>query len=117
MLTLALARADASFLLPQDPLCRLGEIFRDEVGRRGPLRCVPGQFTFAVACTHEDASRTGIPREFHVAIAIANHERALQIESVLQRCAVQHAGSWLAAAAVFGGGGRDIIDRVALCAL
>src|SRR2546429_5965958 len=103
-------RPPRSTLFPYTTLFR--SIFRNEVGLLGPLRRVPGEFTFTVACTHEDASRTGVSRELHVAIAIANHEGVLQIERVLQSCAVQHAGSWLAAATVFGGDVRTIIDRV-----
>src|SRR5260221_10648609 len=114
MLTPALARADASFLLPQNPVCRLRKIFRDKVGLRRPLRRVPGEFTFAVACAHKNTSRAGVSRQFHVTITITNDEGPLHIEPVLPRCALQHAGFWLAAATVFRGSVRTIINCVDL---
>src|SRR5713226_4530333 len=109
-----LALADASFLLPQDPFCRLREIFRDKVGLPGPVRCMPSEFPFTVACAHKDTSRAGISRQFHVAITITDHGGALHIESVLLRCALQHAGFWLAAATVFRGRVRTKIDCINL---
>src|SRR5260370_34777022 len=108
------ARANASLWLPQDPVCGLREIFRDKVGLHGPLRRMPRKFTFTVACAHEDASRTGISREFHVSKPVAHYERALQIKSVLVGRTLQHAGFWLAAATVFGRRGRRIINGLYL---
>ena len=109
---LVFARANASFLLPQDPICRLGEVIGDKIGLPGPLHRMPGKLTFTVTCADEHASRTGVSREFHVAVTISNYEGALQIERVLRRRAVQHAGSWLAAGTVICGDVRTIIDRV-----
>src|SRR2546429_3516707 len=54
-------RPPRSTLFPYTTLFR--SIFRNEVGLLGPLRRVPGEFTFTVACTHEDASRTGVSRD------------------------------------------------------
>src|SRR5436853_5454294 len=101
MLTLALACADASFVLPQYPVCCPREIFSHKIGLHGPPRLVPGEFTFTVAGSDENAARTRVSRKFHVAITIANHKGALQIERVLASCAIQHARFRLSAVTVF----------------
>src|SRR5436309_15468012 len=54
---LALATADASFVLPQYPVCRLREVFSDKIRLYGPLCRVPSEFTFTIASTDEDATR------------------------------------------------------------
>src|SRR5258708_20742918 len=112
MLTLALA--DASFLLPQNPICRLRKVFGNKVGLRGPLRRLPSEFTFAIAGAHKDASCAGVSRKFHVTITITNHEGALHIEPPFMAAPFHHPGFWLATAAVFGGSVRTIINRIDL---
>src|SRR5205823_7302309 len=92
---LALATADASFVLPQYPVCRLREVFSDKIRLHGPLCRVPSEFTFTIASTDEDATRARVSRKFHVAITIANYKRAPQVEHMLRSRTFQHAGFWL----------------------
>ena len=103
-------------MLPQNPICRLREIFRDEVRLHWPLRSVPRDFAFAVAGANEDAAGTSVSREFHVSVTVANDEGAMQIECLFRRCAVQHACFWLAAGTFFCGDVRAIINRINFCA-
>src|SRR6266852_3325077 len=85
--------------VPQNPVHRGFEIVRDQVGLPGPGLRVPGEIPEAVTCFHENCLCASVEGEFHVAVAIADYKRALQIEAEVPCCAVQHAGVRFAAVA------------------
>src|SRR5436190_21040567 len=89
---LALATADASFVLPQYPVCRLREVFSDKIRLHGPLCRVPSEFTSTITSTAEDATRARVSRKFHVAITTDNYKRAPQVDHMPRSSTFQHAG-------------------------
>src|SRR5258708_39992433 len=86
--------------VPQNPIHRGLQIFGNQVRLPGPGLRVPGKIAEAVASFHENSFCTCVEGEFHVAVAIADNERALQVEAKSPRRAMQHAWIRLAAVAV-----------------
>src|SRR5205807_10376957 len=99
---MGLSCVDASFVLPQDPIRRLREIFSDKIRLHRPLCRVPGKFTFTITGVDENAAHTRVSREFDVPIAITDLKVASQIEPVLLSSTVKHADCGLAAVTVSG---------------
>jgi hypothetical protein len=73
---------------------------------------VPRKVAFPVACTHQDAAAAGIPRKFHIAVTIPDHEGTGQIEAMLVRRALQQTGAWFSAGTVISGCVRAVVNRI-----
>src|ERR1700674_4715010 len=111
-MTLLFAPGDASSWLPQNPVCRFREIFRDKIGRHRPFCRMPFQFAFAVAATYEYAPGAHVLSKIDIHVSVADNKRAPQIEGVFTSGVVQHARFWLATAARVGGSVRAIVNCV-----
>ena len=73
---------------------------------------MPGEITETVTRFHENRLCACVEGEFHVAVAIADHERTLQVDAKFPRGAMQHAGARLAAIAGARFIVRTIINRI-----
>src|SRR5882757_8540093 len=98
--------------VPQNPIHRSLQIFGNQVRLPGPGLRVPGKIAEAVARFHENCLCARVEGEFHVAVAIADYERPLQVEAKSPRRAMQHAWIRLAAVAVVRLIVRTIINRI-----
>src|SRR6266481_2920283 len=98
--------------VPQNPIHRGLQIFGNQVRLPGPGLRVPGKIAEAVARFHENCLCTCVEGEFHVAVAIPDNERALQVEAKFARSEVQHAWARLAAIAGVRLFVRTIINRI-----
>jgi hypothetical protein len=67
---------------------------------------------FAITGAHEDAARTRPAGQFHIAVAISNDDRLMQIYGVLPGRAIQHSCHRLAASAAFGRSVRAIVNSI-----
>lgn len=106
-----------SSVLHQNPIRGQLQIFDDGVGLPRPLAGVPGFFAAAVAGANENRFATGAKGQFHVAITIANNERAAKVDVMLAHGALDHARCRLATIANVGGTVRAIVNGVDMGAL
>jgi hypothetical protein len=60
---------------------------------------MPLNFAFPVAGAHHDGARSDAMSQLDIAVTVANHKGAAQIQVVLAGCALQHSWFWLAAGA------------------
>ena len=101
-----------SCVLHQNPIDGFRKIVHDGVGLARPIFGVPGFVAQAVAVRTKTPLQPARDGQFHVAIAVANHEGARQIEMVFPRGAFDHAGFRLAAIASVRGAVRAIVNSV-----
>jgi len=73
---------------------------------------MPGEIAETVTRFHENSLCACIEGQFHVAVAITDYERALQVEAEIPRGTMQHAGRRLAAIAIVRLSVRTIINRI-----
>jgi hypothetical protein len=92
----------ASFRGPQDPVDSISKIGGDKIRLKLPFWDIPEILAFAVTTAHEDTSRACTTGQLDVAMAIADNEGSVQIDGVLPRSALEHAGLGLAAIAAIG---------------
>src|ERR1041385_5944585 len=76
------------------------QVLGDKVWAMSPQRALTFEFAAPVGCEHEGRARARVARKLCVAVAVADHPAAREVELEFARGAEQKAGPGLAAVAV-----------------
>jgi hypothetical protein len=95
----------------------IGKVGGDKIRLKLPLWGIPQIFTFAVAGAHQNTASASAAGQLDVAVAIADDEGTMQVDSVFAGGPIEHSCLRLAAIAAIGGSVRAIVYGVKMGAV